>query len=339
MSSVARPTLLERYDALLLDLDGTVMHGGRPIPGAADGVREARRAGLRIAFATNNASRTPEQTVSHLATVDVEASPGEIVSSPQIAARLLADQVETGSAVLVVGAEGLASEIRAVGLRPVDHDSDEVVAVVQGWSPVLDWPLLAEGAYALGRGAVWVATNVDATLPTERGMAPGNGAMVASLRHATGREPQVAGKPEPAMFTGAAARLGVRRPLVVGDRLDTDIEGANRAGIDSLLVLTGVDDTVAAFHADPVRRPTWILPDLADLGAPRNEPEVAGATARCGAVSARWDGEDIIVGADLESSDARSAVLALLAAHRAESAFTGTVRSATEGESSGHAPA
>ena len=151
--------------------------------------------------------------------------------------------------VLVVGGPSLADEIRTAGLHPVGVDSDSVVAVVQGWSPDLDWPRLAEGAYAIRRGALWMATNVDATLPTERGLAPGNGSMVAALRHATGVEPDVAGKPEPGMFTVAANDVGSRSPLVVGDRLDTDIEGANRAGMDSLLVLTGVDSIATALHA------------------------------------------------------------------------------------------
>lgn len=329
MNARAHTSLLGRYDALLLDLDGTVMHGRRPIPGAADGIRTARAAGVQIGFATNNASRTPQQTVEHLAVVGIEARSEEIISSPQIAARLLAEQLDPGANVLIVGSEGLAAEVRAVGLSAVSEDSPDVAAVVQGWSPTLDWPLLAEGAYALGHGALWVATNVDATLPTERGMAPGNGSMVMALRHATGLDPQVAGKPEPAMFAGAAERLGARRPLVVGDRLDTDIEGANRAGVDSLLVLTGVDDADAALHADPVRRPTWILPDMAGLDRALGDAEVEGDSSRCGAVSARWDGQDILVSGDPEQPESHTAVLALLAAHRPDTAFTGAVRKAS----------
>src|SRR5699024_8750996 len=115
----------------------------------------------------NNASRTPRQAADHLAQVGVTAQPGEFVTSPQVASRLLADQLEPGQKVLVVGGESLAAEIREAGLEPVTRDSTDVVAVVQGWSPTLDWSILAEGAYAIGHGARWMATNIDATLPTE----------------------------------------------------------------------------------------------------------------------------------------------------------------------------
>src|SRR5699024_3476491 len=165
--------------------------------------------------------------------------------------------------------------------------------------------------------------NIDATLPTERGMAPGNGSMVAALRHATGVEPDVAGKPEPGMFTVAAQDIAARRPLIVGDRLDTDIEGAVRAGMDSLLVLTGVNTVEDALRAEPVRRPTFILPDLAQLAAPFALPVVDGDEARCGAVSATWSGGDITINGPAQDPRVLRAVLALLAAHSAEAAWDG----------------
>ncbi|WP_341856718.1 HAD-IA family hydrolase [Brachybacterium sp. GPGPB12] len=222
--------------------------------------------------------------------IGLEASPEEFVTSPQVASRLLAEDLAPGAKVLVVGGPSLADQLRADGLEPVETDAEDVVAVVQGWSPDLGWARLAEGAYAIRRGARWMATNVDATLPTERGLAPGNGSLVASLRHATGAEPEVAGKPEPGMFTVAATRIGARRPLVVGDRLDTDIEGAVRAGMDSLLVLTGVDTVETALHAEPVRRPTFITPDLAGIAAPFPRPSSTGtapARRRLGAPRGR----------------------------------------------------
>ncbi|WP_193107379.1 HAD-IIA family hydrolase [Brachybacterium sp. FME24] len=317
------PSLLDLYDALLLDLDGTLMHGATPIPHAAAAVERARATGRTVVFATNNASRTPQQAADHLAQVGVAAQPEEFVTSPQVASRLLASRLDPGAKVLVVGGPSLATQIRDAGLEPVEKDADDVVAVVQGWSPDLNWSILAEGAYAIRRGALWMATNIDATLPTERGMAPGNGSMVAALRHATGAIPDVAGKPEPGMFTVAARDTGAHRPLIIGDRLDTDIEGAVRAGMDSLLVLTGVDGIDAALRADPVRRPTFVLPDLSGLSDPFPLPVLDGDRARCGAVSASWRAGDIVLTGELEDPRMLRAVLALLHAHASTSAWTG----------------
>ncbi|MDO5661957.1 MAG: HAD-IIA family hydrolase [Brachybacterium sp.] len=332
---IRRPdaSLLVRYDALLLDLDGTVMHGGAPIPGAADGIRTARAAGAGIAFVTNNASRTPQQVVEHLAGVDVEAAVEEIVTSPQIAAGLLADQLENAAEVLVIGSDGLAEEIARVDLSPVREAGSGVAAVVQGFSPDLDWARLAEAAYALADPAVrWMATNTDATLPTERGMAPGNGSLVAAVAHATGRTPDVAGKPQPGMFHGAAERLASRRPLVVGDRLDTDIEGAGRAEMDSLLVLTGVNSVLDALHAEPLQRPTWIQADMTTLDRGVTDIAVHGTDARCGRASARFQDGDIHLDGDPDSLQSIHAALALVRRHAPDNAWTGTLRT-REGDS------
>lgn len=319
------PSLLDLYDTLLLDLDGTLMHGGNPIPHAAEAVQRAREADRTIVFATNNASRTPQQAAEHLAHVGVTAHPAEFATSPQIAARLLAEQLEQGQHVLVVGGSALASEVRAAGLTPVERDDDDVAAVIQGWSPELGWSHLAEGAYAIARGALWMATNTDATLPTERGMAPGNGSLVAALRHATGQEPMVAGKPEPGMFRLAAESHGARRPLVIGDRLDTDIEGAVRAEMDSLLVLTGVDTIETALRADAIRRPTYVLPDLSGLHAPFALPVVDGTAARCGATGADLAGDDLHLRGELSDARVVTAALALLRRHYPDTAFTGRI--------------
>lgn len=322
---IRRPnlSLLDRYDTLLLDLDGTLMHGARPIPGAADAVETARSAGRTVVFATNNASRSPAQVVDHLATVGVTAAEDEIVTSPQIAVRLLTENLASGARVLVVGGESLAEEVRAAGLEPVSEDAEDVVAVVQGWDRSVGWEILAQGAYALERGARWMATNIDSTLPTEQGLAPGNGSMVAVLRHATGLEPEVAGKPEPGMFTVAAQQRRSRSPLVVGDRLDTDIEGGNRADIDTLLVLTGVSTLEEALRAAPVQRPTWVLPDMTTLSKPCPGAFVEGDRARCGAVSATWRDGDIVAGGPREDPRTARAVLALISTHCADDAWTG----------------
>jgi ribonucleotide monophosphatase NagD (HAD superfamily) len=189
-----------------------------------------------------------------------------VVTSPQAAGRLLAQRLPAGSRVLVVGSDALRTQVDAVGLIPVGDARSAPVAVVQGYGPDVGWRELAEATVAIRGGALWVATNADRTLPSPRGPLPGNGAMVAALATALDRTPDVVvGKPEPALFLEAATRVGALRPLVVGDRLDTDIEGANRAGMDSVLVLTGVAKPWDALTAPPSRRPTLLAAGLTEL--------------------------------------------------------------------------
>lgn len=259
------PHLTELYDVALLDLDGVVYIGAHAVPHAPDALLRARGAGMRLAFVTNNASRPPERVAAHLTEIGVEARPEEVVTSAQAAARLLAEQLPAGSKVLVVGGDGLEVALREQDLVPVWGADDGPVAVVQGFSPKVGWPLLAEGTYAVASGLPWVATNTDPVVPTDRGRAPGNGTLVAAIRTATGREPVVAGKPEPPMHREAILRSGATRPLVVGDRLDTDIEGANAAEVDSLLVLTGVTDPIDLVLAPARLRPTYVGHDLRAL--------------------------------------------------------------------------
>ena len=258
-------TLLARYDALLLDLDGTVYRGKEPVPGAADAVAFARAQGVGIRFVTNNASRAPQLVVDHLVEIGFHAALDEVSTSAQAAAAMLAERLPADSAVLVLGTEALADEVRTVGLRPVREVTDEVTAVVQGLSQDMGWRELAEACVAIRRGALWVACNADVTLPTERGLLPGCGALVAALKAATDREPLIAGKPATPLLEQAAKSLGAERPLVVGDRLDTDIAGAVNAGMDSLLVLTGVSTEADAQALPADRRPTYIAADLSVL--------------------------------------------------------------------------
>ncbi|MGH3451404.1 MAG: HAD hydrolase-like protein, partial [Haloechinothrix sp.] len=150
----------------------------------------------------------------------------------------------------------------------------EVAAVVQGHSPETGWSILAEACMAIRAGAVWVACNADPTLPTERGQLPGNGSMVAALRAATGASPEVAGKPEPGLFSGAVLEAGARRALVVGDRLDTDIAGASAAGLDSLLVLSGVTTPAELLAAPPGFRPHYLGADMSALSDPPGALEI-----------------------------------------------------------------
>jgi HAD superfamily hydrolase (TIGR01450 family) len=229
--------LSEVYDAALLDLDGVVYLGGAAIPKAPEALAAARQQGMQLAFVTNNASRTPSAIAAELNKLGVPADPAEVVTSAQAAAHLIADKVPPGAAVLVVGGMGLRLALRERGLRPVSTAAERPAAVVQGYAPGVDYGLLAEGALAVRAGAWFVASNADVTLPGPRGLQPGNGSMVQVIATATGTEPVVAGKPEPPLHAETVARTGAKRPLVVGDRLDTDIEGAVRVGADSMLVL------------------------------------------------------------------------------------------------------
>ncbi|OBG22158.1 HAD family hydrolase [Mycolicibacterium celeriflavum] len=260
MSSLAR-----EHDCLLMDLDGTVFRGHEATAGA---VETLAAVSARTLYVTNNASREPAEVAQHLHALGFAATPDDVVTSAQSAAKLLAGQLPPGAIVLVVGTDALAAEISRVGLKPVRQWSDGPVAVVQGHSPVTGWPDLAEASLAIRAGALWVAANADLTLPSERGLLPGNGAMVAALRAATDREPQVAGKPQPTLLTDALARGTFQTPLVVGDRLDTDIAGANAAGLPSLLVLTGVSTAGDLVRAQASQRPNYVAADLRSLDAP-----------------------------------------------------------------------
>lgn len=254
-------TLLERHDVLLADLDGTLYRGREAVPGAVEAVRRAGERGVRTVYVTNNASRSPDDVATHLAELGFPAGPDDVATSSQAAAALLGGQLPGGAKVLVVGTSALAAEIDAVGLTPVDA-ADGAAAVVQGLDPQLRYAMLAEACVALRAGAVWVACNVDSTLPSERGPLPGNGALVAVLRTATRLEPQVAGKPSPALMDTAVHRVDGKAPLVVGDRLDTDIQGGRAAGMPTLLVLTGVSDAAELLAAPPEARPDYVGADL-----------------------------------------------------------------------------
>ncbi|WP_431240556.1 HAD-IIA family hydrolase [Mycolicibacterium aichiense] len=290
-------TLAQQHDCLLLDLDGTVFRGHEPTEGAIEALEVAQ---TRKLFVTNNASRAAEDVAAHLRELGFVADAADVVTSAQSAARLLAQQLKPGSKVLIVGTDALAGEVEAVGLQPVRRFDDEPVAVVQGHSMTTGWPDLAEAALAIRSGAIWVAANVDRTLPTERGLLPGNGSMVAALRTATDAEYQVAGKPAPALMRDALARGSFGTPLVVGDRLDTDIAGANAADLPSLMVLCGVSTAAEAVHAVPEQRPTYIGADLRDLHTGSEALRVAEQTAWRVEVS---DGSVIVTTADADHGD------------------------------------
>jgi HAD superfamily hydrolase (TIGR01450 family) len=282
---VGGSALAESYDVALLDLDGVVYLGADPAPNAVAALADARRTGMRMAYVTNNASRTPGDVAAQLVELGVAADLDEVVTAAQAAAALLADRLNTGDPVLVTGATALREAVERAGLQVVSSADDEPRAVVMGYDPMLDYARLAEAVVAIRRGALFVASNMDATLPTPRGPLPGMGSLAALVITATGQQPVVAGKPERPLFDQSVTRTNASRPLVVGDRLDTDIEGANRAELPSLLVLTGVTDLLAAATASPTQRPTFIAADLRGL----NRPHPAAQDGRCGAAVAEYD--------------------------------------------------
>jgi len=262
--------LVARYAAVVCDLDGVVYRGPTAVPHA---VEVLGGLDVPVLYATNNASRSPADVATHLRALGLACTPDAVATSSQAGAWLLADRLAAGSPVLAVGGAGVSAALAEAGLRPVlpaDARHTPVEAVLQGYGPAVTATDLAEAAYAVEGGATWVATNTDGTLPTDRGVAPGNGSLVAAVERAVGHPPHlVAGKPAPPLYQLCAGRLElpVDRVLAVGDRLDTDIEGAVAAGMDSLLVLTGVDDLRACLEAPPQRRPTWVAPDLRALVA------------------------------------------------------------------------
>ncbi len=281
--------LATAYDVLLLDLDGVVYIGPNPIPGAPEALRSAKAAGAHLAYVTNNASRTPAAVAATLEAMGAPAAPEDVITSCHAAARLLADRLPSKSKVLVIGSAALRLAIRERGLVPVSTAAEAPAAVVEGYGPGIDYSGLAEGGLAVRAGAIFVGTNGDSTLPTPRGVQPGNGSLLRVIAHATGTEPVIAGKPEPPLHRESVVRTGAKHPLVIGDRLDTDIEAACNAGTDSLLVLTGVTGPAAVVLAPRHHRPTYIASTLDALLEPYPDVTVtAGGTADTTATCRDW---------------------------------------------------
>ena len=268
-------SLLDDYDAALLDLDGTVYRGSGAVDGAEEAVTAAHQHGVAVRFVTNNASRGPDVVAAQLTGLGIPATADEVSTSAQAGARVLADKLPAGAKVFVFGTDALVDEVVNRGFTPVRTADDDVAAVVQGLSQDAGWRDLAEACLAIRAGAFWVACNTDATLPTERGLLPGAGSLVAALVTATGAEPVVAGKPARPLMDDAIAASGASHPLAVGDRLDTDIAGAHAVGIDSLLVLTGVSTAADLLSAPPELRPTYLAADVRGLSRPSAEVRIA----------------------------------------------------------------
>lgn len=287
--------LIESFDAVLADLDGVVYAGPNAIPGAVEALQGLAPAGISLAYVTNNASRTPAQVAAHLRALGAPAADDQVVSSAQAGAALLASQFPAGSKVLVVGSAALVEEVERFDMQTVADAHAKPDVVIQGFEPTLGWSDLAEAAFAINGGADWIATNTDMTIPRERGIAPGNGTLVAAVGAAVGRYPQVAGKPEAPLFHTAAKRLGAKNALVVGDRLDTDILGGNNAGMATALVLTGVDSAETALQAKTAERPRFIIENLGGFFSEYPVIEEHDGVFRCGEDAAWIERGDLVV--------------------------------------------
>jgi glycerol-1-phosphatase len=282
----ATAAVVDSYDAVLFDLDGVIYLGPLAVPGAAEGIAQLHHRGTKIGFVTNNAARPPAAVADHLVELGIPATAADVITSAQAAAHLLVNRFGAGARILAVGGDGVIaalSEVRLVAVRSAD---DDPVAVIQGYGFDLKWQELNEAAIAIHRGAHWVATNVDPTRPTDRGLVQGNGAAVTAVKMAVQAEPEVAGKPYRPLLDDTVERLAAQHPLFVGDRLDTDIAGAVKAGLDSMLVLSGSHRAEELLSATPAERPTHVGEDLRALLRPALVVTQTNGKFRCGEATA-----------------------------------------------------
>lgn len=301
------------YDTLLADLDGVVYEGKNAIQPAPKVINGLQDSGVKVGYVTNNSSRRPEAIAEQLEGFGVTTAPGQVIGSAETGAELLSALIPAGSKVLVVGGEGLRHAVVAAGFELVESSDDEPAGVIQGFAPDVAWHHLAEASYAIQKGAKWVATNQDWTIPREKGMAPGNGTLVSAVHTAVGILPPVAGKPEPEIFLTALRKLGAKRAIFVGDRIDTDISGANRAGIDSAVVMTGVATRKELLGLKPENRPLFILENLGDLLAPYAAPKETKRGYKCGKALVELLGNKVrVVDGDAKSLDALKAACAVI---------------------------
>jgi glycerol 3-phosphatase-2 len=280
--------VVEAHDLVMFDLDGVVYVGGEAIEGVADHIDRVRASGRHVAFVTNNASRTPAQVAEKLTRVGVAADAADVVTSAQAAARLLAEAHGEGARILLLGGEGLRVALLEAGLEPTD-DPEGAVAVASGYGPDVRWRDIMRASTLVRDGLPYVASNADLTIPTPYGLAPGHGVLVRTITGFAGVEATVAGKPEKPLMEETVLRVGGDRPIMVGDRLDTDIEGAHAIAAPSLLVLTGVTWLEELAAATEELRPTYISPTLEGLFEPHAVPAEDGGSVELGGWAARVD--------------------------------------------------
>lgn len=318
-----RMTVLDEYDALLFDLDGTVWEGGRALPFAVDSINQAN---LPLMYVTNNASRGPEVVASLLSDMGIFTQPEQVLTSAQAAIDLARKEVPVGSNVLVLGTDSFKSLAADAGYTVVASAEMKPVAVFHGHNPATGWTELSEAALAIRSGAKYYASNLDTTLPSERGLCIGNGSMVAAVVSATGVQPVAAGKPGAAMFYVAAEKLASARPLAIGDRLNTDIAGGVAAGFDTLHLLTGVSQHWALINAIESERPTLIAEDLRSLSSDRRSlmPHMQGG------FNAYLQGSDILLDGGSMVSTSMEALRSVLSVAWQNAGFGGTVKPVSE---------
>lgn len=264
MLEVSATPLVDAYDLVMFDLDGVVYVGGEAVEGVAEHIERIRSSGRHVAFVTNNASRTPDQVAKKLVGVGVAAQGTDVVTSAQAAARLLLESHGEGARIVLLGGEGLRVALLEAGLEPV-AEPEGAVAVASGYGPDVRWRDIMRVATLVRDGLPYVASNADLTIPTPYGLAPGHGVLVRTITEFAGVGVTVAGKPERPLMEETVRRVGGDRPIMVGDRLDTDIEGAHAIGAPSLLVLTGVTWLQELASATPRLRPTYISPTVEGL--------------------------------------------------------------------------
>ncbi|MDN5570840.1 MAG: HAD-IIA family hydrolase [Propionibacteriaceae bacterium] len=278
---------IDDYDVAMFDLDGVLYLGPDAVEGAVEGVAELKRRGVRPTYVTNNAARSTQAVADHLATLGYPATEPDVISSAQAAAALVATEYPPGTTALVVGTENLVNLVSEAGLRPVESAEDDPAVVIQGYDPAMTWPRLEEAGFAIQRGARWIATNTDATRPTNRGIVPGLGTMVAAVQVTVAVTPTVVGKPHRPLMAEALRRTGARNPVFVGDRIDTDIMGAHAVGIDSFFVFTGAHGVLDVCRAPADGRPTAIGWNVGSLFEPRRTADVDAEGATCGSIRVR----------------------------------------------------
>lgn len=251
-------------DALIIDMDGVLYRGGTALPGLQAFITILRDRSLPFVIVTNNATSSPGRVVEKLAAMGGEIHSGEVLTSALATAEWLRGKLAPGAPVLMIGMEGLNAALTGAGFA-LTSSAEEAQAVVVGMDRELTWEKMAEAALAIARGALFVGTNPDPSFPIERGLVPGNGATLAALEATTLVEPQIIGKPELPLFRQAAEKVGVdpSKILVLGDRLETDILGGQRAGMRTGLLLTGVTDR-NLLAASPIQ-PDRIYADLFDV--------------------------------------------------------------------------
>lgn len=249
--------------ALIIDMDGVLWHGNRPIAGLGDFFNALREKKLPFILATNNSMSTQTQYVKKLANMGVTVEKKEVLTSSMVTAFYLSKQYQAEKTkVFVIGEEGLKAPLLEQGFILTNLDEINADLVVCGLDKQLNWDKLSTATLNIRAGAKFIATNGDFTLPTERGLVPGNGATLAALKAATDVSPKCIGKPEPIMYQQAMSLLGaeISETIAIGDRLDTDILGAVRTGIRSLMVLTGVSSREDLKELE--YQPTWIMDDI-----------------------------------------------------------------------------